>query len=203
MNTITVLIADDQALVRAGLAALLDLEPDITVVAQAANGREAVEAVAAQHVDVALLDIEMPVLDGLDAAEQIGRGGGHTRCLIVTTFDRPGYLRRALDAGASGFVVKDTPAPELAEAIRRVHAGLRVIDPQLAQESLAAGPDPLTAREREVLREASGGASVKQISAALRLSAGTVRNHLSSAIGKTGTRNRAEAAATALRNGWL
>ncbi|MDO4918781.1 DNA-binding response regulator [Kocuria sp.] len=203
MNVIRVLVADDQALVRAGLAALLDLEPDLTVVAQAADGHEAVALAARDRVDVALLDIEMPDLTGLEAAEQIVAAGSGTRCLIVTTFDRPGYLRRAFDAGASGFVVKDTPAPELAEAIRRVHAGLRVVDPALAEKSLLAGPNPLTAREREVLREASGGVSAGQIARALHLSAGTVRNHLSSAIGKTGTRNRAEAVAVAARNGWL
>lgn len=203
MTTISVLIADDQALVRAGLAALLELEADITVVAQAANGQEAVDTVNRMPVDVALLDIEMPVLNGLDATRHITRGGGGTKCLIVTTFDRPGYLRRALDAGASGFVVKDTPAEQLAEAIRRVHAGLRAIDPQLAEESLAAGSNPLTAREQDVLRHAAEGASVKHIAALLFLSSGTVRNHLSSAIGKTGTHNRSEAAAVALRRGWL
>ena len=128
MSVIRVLVADDQALVRAGLAALLDLEPDLTVVAQAADGHEAVALAARERVDVALLDIEMPGLTGLEATEQIVAAGRGTRCLIVTTFDRPGYLRRAFDAGASGFVVKDTPAPELAEAIRRVHAGLRVVD---------------------------------------------------------------------------
>ena len=203
MNTISVVIADDQALVRAGLVALLELEPDICVVAQAGNGREAVAAVAAQNVDVALLDIEMPVLNGLDATQEIASGGSGTKSLIVTTFDRPGYLRRALDAGASGFVVKDTPADQLAEAIRRVHAGLRVIDPVLAEESLVAGSNPLTQREQDVLRESAQGGSAKHIAAALHLSPGTVRNHLSSAIGKTGVRNRSEAAARALRNGWI
>lgn len=203
MNTISVLIADDQALVRAGLAALLDLEPDITVVAQVGNGRDALTAVTEQEIDVALLDIEMPMLTGLEATQEISRGGSGTRCLIVTTFDRPGYLRRALDAGANGFVVKDTPADQLAEAIRKVHAGLRVIDPQLAEQSLVAGDTPLSSREQEVLRESVEGASVKRIAAALHLSPGTVRNHLSSAIGKTGAHNRSEAAATALRNGWI
>ena len=203
MTEIRVLIADNQALVRAGLAALLDLEPDITVVAQAADGAEAVALAGELPVDVALLDIEMPGLTGLDATERIVAAGRGTRCLMVTTFDRPGYLRRAFDAGASGFVVKDTPAPELAEAIRRVHAGLRVVDPALAEKSLLAGPNPLTARERDVLREAAGGASAGQIARALHLSAGTVRNHLSSAIGKTGTANRTEAATVAARNGWL
>ncbi|WP_367403945.1 response regulator transcription factor [Kocuria marina] len=203
MNPICVVIADDQALVRAGLAALLDLEPDIRVVAQVGDGREAVAAVTPQHVDVALLDVEMPVLDGLEATREITAGGSGTRCLIVTTFDRPGYLRRALEAGASGFVVKDTPAEQLAEAIRRVHAGLRAIDPAVAEESLVAGANPLTQREQDVLREAANGASAKRIAAALHLSPGTVRNHLSSAIGKTGVQNRSEAAALALRNGWI
>ena len=203
MSVIRVLVADDQALVRAGLAALLDLEPDLTVVAQAADGHEAVALAARERVDVALLDIEMPGLTGLEATEQIVAAGRGTRCLIVTTFDRPGYLRRAFDAGASGFVVKDTPAPELAEAIRRVHAGLRVVDPALAEKSLLAGPNPLTPRERDVLREASHGASAGQIARVLHLSAGTVRNHLSSAIGKTGAANRTEAAMVAARNGWL
>ncbi|RKQ36854.1 response regulator transcription factor [Kocuria tytonis] len=203
MTAIRVLIADDQALVRAGLAALLDLEPDIHVVAQAANGHEAVETVRAEPVDVALLDIEMPGLTGLEATERIVQGGWATRCLIVTTFDRPGYLRRAFDAGASGFVVKDTPAAELAEAIRKVHSGLRVVDPALAEKSLLAGPNPLTPREQDVLREAARGASAGHVARVLHLSAGTVRNHLSSAIGKTATTNRAEAAAVAARNGWL
>ena len=203
MSVIRVLVADDQALVRAGLAALLDLEPDLTVVAQAADGHEAVALAARERVDVALLDIEMPGLTGLEATEQIVAAGRGTRCLIVTTFDRPGYLRRAFDAGASGFVVKDTPAAELAEAIRKVHVGLRVVDPALAEKSLLAGPNPLTPRERDVLREASHGASAGQIARALHLSAGTVRNHLSSAIGKTGVQNRSEAAALALRNGWI
>ena len=203
MTEIRVLIADDQALVRAGLAALLDLEPDITVVAQAADGAEAVALAGNLPVDVALLDIEMPGLTGLEATERIVAAGRETRCLMVTTFDRPGYLRRAFDAGASGFVVKDTPATELAEAIRKVHAGLRVIDPALAEKSLLAGPNPLTPREQDVLREASHGASAGQIGRALHLTAGTVRNHLSSAIGKTGTANRTEAAAVAARNGWL
>lgn len=203
MKEISVLIADDQALVRGGLAALLELEPDLRVVAQAADGQEAVAAVREQRVDVALLDIEMPGMTGLEATEGIVRGGSGTRCLIVTTFDRPGYLRRAFDAGASGFVVKDTPAQELAEAIRRVHAGLRVVDPALAEKSLLAGPNPLTAREQDMLREATTGASAGQIARTLHLSAGTVRNHLSSAIGKTGTANRTEAATVASRNGWL
>ena len=203
MTEIRVLIADDQALVRAGLAALLDLEPDIHVVAQAADGHEAVATVRAEPVDVALLDIEMPGLTGLEATERIVQGGWATRCLMVTTFDRPGYLRRAFDAGASGFVVKDTPAAELAEAIRRVHSGLRVVDPALAEKSLLAGPNPLTPREQDVLREAARGASAGHVARVLHLSAGTVRNHLSSAIGKTATTNRAEAAAVAARNGWL
>ena len=204
---IRVLLADDQALVRGALATLLSLEEDIVVVAQAATGREAVAAAREQDVDVALLDIDMPDMDGLAAtAELAGSGAGSgagCRCLIVTTFGRPGYLSRALEAGASGFLVKDTPPQELAEAIRRVHAGLRVIDPALAQESVILGPNPLTEREREVLRAARDGADARRIAAVLHLGEGTVRNYLSGAIAKTHARNRTEAAHTAESNGWL
>lgn len=192
MNKITVLIADDQALVRAGLAALLNLEPDLDVVSQVANGQEALDVLATgERVDVALLDIEMPVLNGLETTHMITVRYPTTACLIVTTFERPGYLRAALDNGAKGFLVKDTPAEQLAEAIRRVARGLRVVDPQLAQATLLAGPNALTSRERDVLRAAADGASVRDIAASLCLSPGTVRNHLSSAIGKTATHNRA------------
>lgn len=200
---IRLLLADDQALVRGALAALLDLEGDLQVVAQVGSGDEVVAAVRDNAVDVALLDIEMPGLDGISAAAAVKATGLPCRTMIVTTFGRPGYLRRAIDAGASGFVVKDTPSDDLAEAVRRVHAGLRVFDPSLAEESLVTGSNPLTEREREVLRAALDGASVNQIASALFLSAGTVRNHLSSAIGKTGSNNRTEAALTAQRNGWL
>lgn len=200
---IRVLLADDQAMVRGALAALLDLERDIEVVAQVGRGDEVLAAARHTDPDVCLLDIEMPGLDGIAVAQALRDAGLRTRSLIVTTFGRPGYLRRAMDAGASGFVVKDTPATELAEAVRRVHAGLRVVDPALATESLIGGPNPLTDREREVLRAALDGRPVQQIAGALFLSPGTVRNYLSSAIGKTGTATRVEAAKLAESRGWL
>ena len=200
---IRLLLADDQALVRGALSALLGLEPDLEVVAEVGAGDEVLAAVLEHRPDVALLDVEMPGLDGISATAGVRREAPDTRVLIVTTFGRPGYLRRALQAGASGFVVKDTPAAQLADAVRRVHAGLRVVDPTLATDSLVAGESPLTARETEVLLAARGGASVATIAARLFLSEGTVRNHLSSAIGKTGTSNRAEAVLTAEGNGWL
>lgn len=200
---IRVLLADDQALVRGAMAALLSLEGDIDVVAEVGTGTDAVTAAAEHEVDVCLLDIEMPGLDGIAAAQELSRNAPGVRTLIVTTFGRPGYVRRALEAGASGFIIKDTPAPELAEAIRAVHAGRRVVDPALATESLAGGPNPLTLREQEVLRAARDGRSVADIAAAVHLSSGTVRNYLSAAIGKTGTSNRLEAAQLAERNGWL
>lgn len=201
--SIKVLLADDQALVRGALAALLTLEPDIDVVAQVGRGDEVLAAARDAEVEVALLDIEMPGLDGIDVAEQLRQELPSCRSLVVTTFGRPGYVRRALEAGASGFVVKDTPASELAEAVRRVHSGLRVVDPTLATESLYGGANPLSPREREVLREALSGAPVATIAGRVHLSPGTVRNHLSAAIGKTGTSTRAEAAQQALENGWL
>lgn len=200
---IRVLIADDQALVRGALATLLGLEHDIEVVAQAGTGRNAVERVRDGGVDVALLDIEMPDGDGLWAAAEIAAVPVGCRTLIVTTFGRPGYLSRALEAGAAGFLVKDTPPAELAEAIRKVHAGLRVIDPTLAQESVLLGPNPLTEREREVLRLAGHGMDAPRIATELSLGEGTVRNYLSSAIAKTQSRNRIEAARAAETNGWL
>lgn len=200
---IRVLLADDQALVRGALAALLRLEEDLEVVAEVGSGDRVVEAARTSAAQVCLLDIEMPGLDGIAAAAQVAAELPGVRSLIVTTFGRPGYLRRALEAGASGFVVKDTPAEELAEAIRDVHAGRRVVDPALATESLAGGPNPLTDREREVLRECLDGRSVAVVAERVHLSAGTVRNYLSSAIGKTGTSNRVEAAQVAQRNGWL
>ncbi|MFW6598303.1 response regulator [Propionibacteriaceae bacterium Y2011] len=200
---IRLLLADDQALVRGALAALLAMEPDIEVVAELGDGSRVAATVAEHEVDVALLDIEMPGLDGIEATRAITAGGTGCRSLIVTTFGRPGYLARALAAGASGFVVKDTPAEQLADAVRRVHAGLRVVDPSLAEETLVAGRNPLTDRERDVLRAALGGASVRQIATELFLSPGTVRNHLSVAIGKTHTSNRTEAALAARDNGWL
>jgi two-component system response regulator DesR len=200
---IRLLLADDQALVRGALAALLDLETDLEVVAQVGRGDEVVDAARASGAEVCLLDIEMPGLSGLEVAERLRVELPAVRSLIVTTFGRPGYVRRALDAGAAGFVVKDTPARELADAVRRVHAGLRVVDPTLAAESLMAGPSPLTAREAEILRLALDGSPVATIARAAHLSQGTVRNHLSAAIGKTGAATRAEAARIAHAHGWL
>jgi two-component system response regulator DesR len=200
---IRLLLADDQALVRGALAALLDLEADLTVVAQVGRGDEVLAAARESGAEVCLLDIEMPGLTGLEVAEQLRAELPGVRSLIVTTFGRPGYVRRALDAGAAGFVVKDTPARELADAVRRVHAGLRVVDPGLAAESLMAGPSPLTVREAEILRLALDGSPVAAIARAAHLSQGTVRNHLSAAIGKTGASTRAEAARVAQTRGWL
>ena len=200
---IRVLLADDQALVRGAMGALLDLEPDIEVVAQAGRGDEVVAAARDSGADVCLLDIQMPGVDGVEAARQVRDQLPGVRVVMVTTFDRPGYLRRALDAGAVGFVVKTTPAARLAEAVRRAHAGLRTVDPQLANDLLFSGPNPLTAREQEVLRLARDGEPVVRLARKLFLSPGTVRNHLSSAIGKTGAANRVEAARIATERGWL
>lgn len=200
---IRLLLADDQALVRGALAALLGLEPDLTVVSEVGAGDEVLDAAGAHPVDVALLDVEMPGLDGIEVCTVMREHFPEVKCVIVTTFGRPGYLRRAIEAGARGFVVKDTPAAELAEAVRSVHAGQRVIDPTLATESLLDGMNPLTDREQEVLRAALTGAPVSDISARVHLSAGTVRNYLSSAIGKTHTATRVEAAQVAQRRGWL
>lgn len=202
-ETIRLLLADDQALVRGALSALLGLERDLDVVAEVGTGEEAVAVAAELRPDVALLDVEMPGIDGIAACAEVRAVSPGTRVLIVTTFGRPGYLRRALQAGASGFVVKDTPAPQLADAVRRVHQGLRVVDPALATDSLVSGESPLTGRESDVLRAARDGASVAAIAAALFLSEGTVRNHLSAAIGKTGAGNRTEAVLVADGNGWL
>jgi two-component system response regulator DesR len=200
---IRILLADDQALVRGALAALLDLETDIEVVAQVGRGDEVVAAARSSRAQVCLLDIEMPGLTGLEVAELVRTELPEVRTLIVTTFGRPGYVRRALDAGAAGFLVKDTPARELADAVRRVHVGLRVVDPALATESLMSGPSPLTAREAEILLLALDGSPVAVIAARAQLSVGTVRNHLSAAIGKTGASTRAEAARLAQSNGWI
>jgi two-component system response regulator DesR len=200
---IRVLLADDQALVRGALAALLNLEPDIQVVAQTGDGTEVVALAEEHRVDVALLDIQMPVMDGLVAAGRLRARLPDCKVLMVTTFDRPGYLRSAFEAGASGFLVKDTPSSELAAAVRRVHAGGRVVDPSLAAQSLMHGANPLTEREREVLARARAGTPVAQIAAALHLGTGTVRNHLSNAIGKTGAANRIEAAHLAHEQGWI
>ena len=200
---IRLLLADDQALVRGAMAALLDMEPDLSVVAEVGRGDEVLAAVRANAVDVALLDVEMPGLDGVAAARQLHAAVPKCRVLMVTTFGRAGYLRQAMAAGASGFIVKDTPARQLADAVRRVHEGLRVVDPGLAAQSLAQGDSPLTEREADVLRSARDGGTVADIARDLHLSEGTVRNHLSSAIGKTGARTRAEAVRLALDNGWL
>lgn len=201
--SIRLLLADDQALVRGALAALLDLEHDLDVVAEVGRGDEVVAAALECAPDVALLDVEMPGLDGIEATAELRRRVPTCRVLIVTTFGRPGYLRRAIDAGAGGFVVKDTPARQLADAVRRVHMGLRVVDPTLATETLTDGISPLTAREQEVLRAAAAGGTAARVAATLNLSEGTVRNHLSSAIGKTGTSTRAEAVRVAMERGWL
>ncbi|HEY0531384.1 MAG TPA: response regulator transcription factor [Actinoplanes sp.] len=200
---IKLLLADDQALVRGAMAALLDMEPDLKVVAEVGRGDEVAEAARAHDVDVALLDVEMPGMDGVAAARELHRVLPQCRVLMVTTFGRAGYLRQAMAAGASGFIVKDTPARQLADAVRRVHEGLRVVDPALAAQSLAQGDSPLTERETDVLRSARDGGTVADIARDLHLSEGTVRNHLSSAIGKTGARTRAEAVRLAVDNGWL
>ncbi len=200
---IRVLLADDQALVRGALAAMLALEPDIEVVAEVGDGDEVVEAARRTAPEVALLDVQMPGTDGLTAAAQLHAALPECRIVMCTTFGRPGYFARAMAAGAAGFVVKDSPPEQLVEAIRRVHAGLRVVDPGLAAESLARGVSPFTERERDVLRAAKDGASVAEIARAVHLSGGTVRNHLSAVIGKTGAANRAEAARIAEENGWL
>ncbi|MEJ6550244.1 MULTISPECIES: response regulator transcription factor [unclassified Corynebacterium] len=202
---IRVLIADDQDLVRGALAALLGTEDDLEVVAQVGRGDDVLAAVREHRVDVALLDIEMPGMTGIEAAEELQAAQDVAFCrpVIVTTFGRPGYLRKALAAGVSGFVVKDTPPSQLAETVRRVHQGLRVVDPALAEESLFTPDSPLTDREVEVCRAARGGTGIRQIAAELHLSQGTVRNHLSSVIGKTGASNRFEAVTVADQNGWL
>lgn len=200
---IRLLLADDQALVRGAMAALLNMEPDLAVVAEVGRGDEVVAAVREHGADVALLDVQMPGLDGVAAARELHRAVPGCRVLMVTTFGRAGYLRQAMAAGASGFVVKDTPARQLADAVRRVHEGLRVVDPGLAAQSLAYGDSPLTERETDVLRAARDGGTVADIARELRLSEGTVRNHLSSAIGKTGARTRAEAVRLARDHGWL
>jgi two-component system, NarL family, response regulator DesR len=201
--TVRLLLADDQELVRSALAALLELEDDFEVVATVGRGDEVVPAAKAHHPDVALLDIEMPGIDGLAAAGVLAHEVPECRSLILTTFGRPGYLRRAMESGASGFVVKDVPAEQLANAIRRVMAGERVVDPALAAETLASGTSPLTARERDVLVAARPGATVAQIAERLFLSEGTVRNYLSVAMSKVGARTRAEAVKMADERGWL
>lgn len=198
---IRVLIAEDQSLVRGALTALLNTEPDIEVVAGCSSGVEVAALVAQHRVDVALLDIEMPGMNGIDAAKTIA--ATDCRSLIVTTFGRAGYVKRALDAGVDGFLVKDTPPDELADAIRRVHSGLRVIDPQLAQDILFAPDNPLSEREIEVCRLLVRGLGSADIASQLHLSGGTVRNHISAIMTKTGATNRFEAARRAETNGWI
>ncbi|MFJ7275617.1 response regulator [Kitasatospora sp. NPDC098663] len=201
--TIRLLLAEDQELVRTALCALLDLEDDFAVVAAVGRGDQVVDAAREHRPHVALLDIEMPGLDGLAAAAVLAQQVPDCRVVILTTFGRAGYLRRAMEAGAVGFVVKDAPAEVLADAIRRVAAGERVVDPELAAATLAAGASPLTARERDVLNASRSGAGVAEIAGKLYLSEGTVRNYFSSAIAKTATRNRTEALRTADDRGWL
>ncbi|OUJ22063.1 response regulator transcription factor [Corynebacterium kefirresidentii] len=200
-ETIRVLIAEDQSLVRGALVALLETEPDISVVAQCATGAEVAGLVAKHSVDVALLDIEMPGKNGLDAAAEL-QGTG-CRSLIVTTFGRGGYVKRALETGVSGFVVKDTPPEKLAEDIRRVHSGLKVIDPVLAQETIFIQENPLNAREQEVAKFVLKGSGTHQIARKVHLSNGTVRNIVSSLIAKTAAENRFEAATIAQTQGWI
>jgi two-component system response regulator DesR len=200
---IRVLLAEDQAMVRGALAALLSLEGDIEVVAEAARGDEAIQAALSTQPDVALLDIEMPGGDGLLAAQALRERLPSCRVVILTTFGRSGYMRRAMESGAAGFLLKDAKASELAIAIRRVIAGERVVDPELALAALSEGANPLTAREREALSAALSGASLADIAAGLYLAEGTVRNHLSVAMQKLGARNRMEAARLAEQKGWL
>lgn len=199
---IRVVLAEDQGMVLGAFASLLDLQPDITIVATASNGDDALAAVREHRPDVLVTDIEMPGRTGLDLAAELHNLGDPTRVLIVTTFARSGYLRRAVDAGVAGYVLKDAPIGELATALRRVHAGERVVAPELAVAAWDAA-DPLTDRERELLRAVVEGASNAEIAARLFLAEGTVRNYLSSAMAKLGARNRTEAAKTAQARGWL
>jgi two-component system response regulator DesR len=200
---IRVLIAEDQGMVRGALATLLGLEDDIEVVAEAASGDEALAAAVRAKPDVALLDIEMPGKDGITTAGELRTTLPACKVVILTTFGRPGYLRRAMEAGAAAFLVKDSPAGELAGAIRRVLSGERIIDPGLAAAALSAGPNPLSQRERDVLAAAADGSTISDIARRLSLSTGTVRNYLSAAIQKVGARNRIEAVQTAQRQGWV
>ena len=200
---IRLLLAEDQAMMRGALATLLGLEPDLEVVAEVGRGDEVLAAAERHRPDVALLDIELPGRSGLDVAADLRTALPYCAVVIVTTFGRPGYLRRALDAGARGFLVKDGPVEGLADAVRRVRAGETVVDPALATSALVAPPNPLTERERDVLGAAADGSTITDIARRLHLSDSTVRNYLSSAIGKTGTRNRMEALLAARGNGWL
>jgi two-component system response regulator DesR len=201
--TVRVLLAEDQAMVRGALVALLALEEDIEIVAEASRGDEVVPAALDALPDIALLDIEMPGGDGLSAAVSLRERLPSCRVIILTTFGRAGYLRRAMESGAVGFLLKDAPASELARAIRRAMAGERVVDPGLAVAALSEGDNPLTDREREVLAAAANGATIEDLARKLYLSEGTVRNYLSTAIKKLGVRNRVEAAHRAERKGWL
>jgi two-component system response regulator DesR len=200
---VRILLAEDQGMVREALATLLGLEEDIEVVAQVARGDDVVPAAREHAVDVALLDIEMPGMTGIDAAAQLRKELPGVKVVIVTTFGRPGYLRRAMENGTDAFLVKDAPAAQLADAVRRVLRGEKVIDPMLAAAALAEGADPLTARERDVLRAVADAKVNSEIAMALHLSEGTVRNYLSTAIQKTGARHRAEAVRIAREKGWL
>ena len=201
--SIRVLIADDQSLIRGALAALLDAERDIAVVADCSDGSTVVNSIRTHEVDVALLDIDMPNMTGIEAAEAIQQADLKCRSMIVTTFGRPGYVKRALAAGVSGFVVKDTPPEQLAEAVRRVHAGHRVIDPALAEQSLFQPENPLTEREQEICRLALEGATTAEMASGLHVTNGTVRNHVSAIISKTNTTDRHAAARVARDQGWI
>jgi two-component system, NarL family, response regulator DesR len=201
--SVRVLLAEDQAMVRGAIAALLALEEDIEIVAEASRGDEVVALALESGPDVALLDVEMPGGDGLDAAAALREKVPSCRVIILTTFGRAGYLKRAMENGAAGFLLKDAPSSELAKAIHKVMRGERVVDPDLATLALSAGDNPLTDREREVLAASEGGATIEDVAARLYLSEGTVRNYLSAAIKKLGTRNRVEAARLAQRRGWL
>jgi two-component system response regulator DesR len=203
VTAIRVLLAEDQAMIREALAALLSFEDDIEVVAQVGRGDEVVAAAKTAKPDVALLDIEMPGMDGLAAAAALRRASPDTKIVILTTFGRPGYLRRAMESGVSGFIVKDSPADKLAWTIRLVIGGQKVIDPDLAAAALSEGACPLTPRERDVLGASQDGATIAEVAAALYLSEGTVRNYLSACIQKTGARNRTEALRVARERGWL
>ena len=203
MSKIKVLLAEDQGMVRGALAALLGIEPDIEVIGSVSNGAEAFRGMAKARPDVVVTDIEMPEMTGLELAARVRELYPETRVVIVTTFARPGYLRRALEAGASGYLLKDRPSAELADAVRRVHRGLRVVDPDVAAGIWNAEPDPLTDREREILRRAGEGEATAELARSLRLSEGTVRNYLSESISKLGAANRIEAARLARAKGWL
>lgn len=200
--TIKVVIAEDQSMVLGALAALLEIESDVRVAGQARNGKEALQLTLQLKPDVLLTDIEMPEMTGLEVAAELKQRGSSTRVIILTTFARPGYLRRAMEAGAAGYLLKDAPAATLANDLRRVNAGHRVIDPELATEAWTE-EDPLSDRERQVLRLAADGSSSGEIAGNLRLSEGTVRNYLSEAISKLGAGNRVEAARIARMKGWL